>query len=187
MQFFPADGSAPRDYQSPRTQEAFIEYINNEAGTHRTAGGLLDDLAGRIPSLDALATTFLSSSADARTAVIAQAQELANSLTGSTNTAEKSAASYYLKVMDKISQSNDWAANEVARLQKMATKRGTMAGKQLDDLQVRIYSKLRLTWRLIAVLSSYSDTPEHPGCIHGRQGIGFLHLERCQCVNQRRP
>jgi hypothetical protein len=38
--------------------------------------------------------------------------------------------------MEKLNQSNDWAATEVARLQKMASKRGTMAGKQLDDLQV---------------------------------------------------
>ena len=135
-QFFPADGSAPLDYQSPRTQDAFIEYINTQAGTHRSAGGLLNELAGRIPSFDALAATFLATSTDARESIVAQAKELAASLTGSANVAEQSGASYYLKVMDKLSQSNDWAASEVARLQKMASKRGTMAGKQLDDLQV---------------------------------------------------
>ena len=47
-QFFPADGSAPLDYQSARTEEAFIEYINNHAGTHRTAGGLLNQFAWPI-------------------------------------------------------------------------------------------------------------------------------------------
>lgn len=43
-QFFPADGSGPRDYEEGRTEQAFIDYINGQAGTHRTAGGLLNEL-----------------------------------------------------------------------------------------------------------------------------------------------
>lgn len=101
------------------------------------ADSLLPDChqqAGRIPSFDALVTSFLSASADTRDSVIAQAKEAAAELTAATDTA---AAAYYLKVMQKASTSSDWIQTELARLQKMAAKRSAMAGKQIDDLQVR--------------------------------------------------
>merc|ERR1712093_761381 len=134
IKYFPADGSAPEDYRSGRSDEAFIEYINLHAGTHRTAGGLLNTLAGRVPSFDEFVSKYLGASADSRATVVAQAKEAAAQLTGDANA---TAAAYYIKVMDKLSSSSDWVQTELARLQKMASKRGAMAGKQLDDLQMR--------------------------------------------------
>lgn len=46
MQFFPADGSAPLDYNGARSEQAFLDYINKAAGTHRTPGGLLNTMVG---------------------------------------------------------------------------------------------------------------------------------------------
>lgn len=68
--------------------------------------------------------------------MIDQAKELASQYSGESGTQSK-AADYYLKVMNKLSASSDWAQTELARLQKMASKRGAMSGKQLEDLQVR--------------------------------------------------
>jgi protein disulfide-isomerase A6 len=93
--------------------------------------------AGRIPSLDTLVASFLSAPSDARTAIVNQANQLSSQFTAKTGTAEATSASYYLKVIDKLSESSDWAQTELARLQKLASKRGNMAQKQLDDLQVR--------------------------------------------------
>ena len=87
-----------------------------------------------MPSLDALVANFLSTGADTRDSIIAQAKDLAGQL--SVSAANATAASYYLKVMEKFGSSGDWAQTELARLQKLASKRGAMAGKQLDDLQV---------------------------------------------------
>lgn len=40
--------------------------------------------------------------------------------------------------MEKLENSSDWAVKELARLQKMASKKGALAGKQLEDLQVGV-------------------------------------------------
>ena len=77
--------------------------------------------------------TFLSTGSDARDSLVSQAQDLSSQFSGSS--ANATAASYYLKVLEKVGSSSDWAQTELARLQKLASKRGAMAGKQLDDLQ----------------------------------------------------
>jgi hypothetical protein len=90
--------------------------------------------AGRLPNLDQLVATYLSTATGARNDLIAKVKSLAAEIQG--GKVDKTAASYYVKVMEKLESSSDWAANELARLQKLASKRGSMAGKQLEDLQV---------------------------------------------------
>lgn len=90
--------------------------------------------AGRLPDFDALLASYLGSTDDARTTILSQAKQLAAKLQVP---AQVSAATYYLKVFEKAASSSDWAQKEFQRLQKLASKRGTMAGKQLDDLQIR--------------------------------------------------
>ncbi|KAK9893744.1 thioredoxin-domain-containing protein [Cystobasidium minutum MCA 4210] len=135
IKFFPADGSAPLDYNGPRSEEAFIEYINKAAGTNRLPGGLLNSMAGRLPTLDQIVSSYLTTTTGARDAIVAQAKALAAEVQG--GKLDKTAASYYVKVMEKLENSSDWAVKELARLQKMTSKKGSMAGKQLEDLQIR--------------------------------------------------
>jgi protein disulfide-isomerase A6 len=45
----------PVAYEEGRSEQDFVGYLNEKAGTHRVAGGGLTDSAGRIVDLDALA------------------------------------------------------------------------------------------------------------------------------------
>lgn len=92
--------------------------------------------AGRLPSLDQIVSTYLTTTTGARDAIVAQAKALAAEVQG--GKLDKTAASYYVKVIEKLEGSSDWAVKELARLQKMASKKGALAGKQLEELQVSI-------------------------------------------------
>jgi protein disulfide-isomerase A6 len=43
------------NYEKGRTEKDFVDYLNENAGTHRLVGGALSDKAGRIVDLDELA------------------------------------------------------------------------------------------------------------------------------------
>jgi protein disulfide-isomerase A6 len=76
-------------------------------------GGRLSDLAGRIPALDALASSFLAATgAEERSSLVSNAKELVSNTTGE----------YYVKVFNKLLQSADYVEKEAARLQKIAAK-----------------------------------------------------------------
>ncbi|KZP23820.1 protein disulfide isomerase [Athelia psychrophila] len=93
LKFF-AKGGEVLDYTGGRTEADFVAYLNEKCGTNRAVGGGLNDIAGRLPSFDALATQFFAASASARAVVYKEAQALA---------AEAGAASkHYIRVMDKI-------------------------------------------------------------------------------------
>lgn len=125
--------------------------------------------AGRVPTLDQIVSTYLTTTAGARDAIIAQAKALAAEVQG--GKLDKTAASYYVKVMEKLETSSDWAVKELARLQKMASKKGSLAGKQLEDLQVSLcvfssvlrVSAHKLTHRALVVLSGPT---KHPASLH---------------------
>lgn len=153
-QFLPSGGRAPIDYSGARSEEAFLEFLNKQCGTHRLPGGLLSDLvrspllpfhspanpdptqAGRIPSLDALALTYFSPTA-VRSAILASASEVASQITDSS----AALSAYYLKVMAKFVEDAEgaeaWVKKEGERLGKMASKRGKIAGAKLDELKMR--------------------------------------------------
>ena len=44
----------PVDYAKGRSENDFVDYLNEIAGTYRLVGGLLNDKAGRIVDLDEL-------------------------------------------------------------------------------------------------------------------------------------
>ena len=90
--FLPTD--APVDYDGERTEEAFVEFLNEKCGTHRTVGGLLDDKAGRLEQLDALAAKFFEETAAARQTLLKEASDLASAL--------GAGAKHYLRVMEKV-------------------------------------------------------------------------------------
>ncbi|CAO3640143.1 unnamed protein product [Mucor hiemalis] len=79
IKFFPAGASEPVAYEGGRTEEAFVDFLNEHCGTHRVAGGGLAPIAGRIRKLDEFAIKFIKD-AKAReqvhTEAVAAAKEL---------------------------------------------------------------------------------------------------------------
>lgn len=93
-------------------------------------------MAGRIPSLDALASQFLGPAAS-RPDLLATASALAETLKDDTT----ALAAYYVRVMGKFAENAEdaqsWIAKEVERLGKLASKKGAVAGKKLDELTMK--------------------------------------------------
>lgn len=102
------NAETPEDYDDPRTEEAFVEYLNKRCGTHRSVGGLLDESAGRHPEFDSLASRFIVAAADVRDKLYKDA-ELFSRATGPK-------FNYYLKVMEKLLNGTEgWVEKETNR------------------------------------------------------------------------
>jgi len=130
IKFFPGGGKAPIDYSSGRTEDAILSYLNEKCNTHRLPGGLLSELAGRIPSLDEIASQFVSSPSATKSSLLASASALASTIT-------EPSRELYLRVMNKLVQSSDYLEVESARLKKLAERKGVVAGKKLDELRIK--------------------------------------------------
>ncbi|KAL1739325.1 thioredoxin-like protein [Schizophyllum fasciatum] len=122
--------AAPEPYTGGRTEKDFVAFLNEKCGTQRAVGGGLTEMAGRLPTLDALAAKFLASAADLRTSVYDEAKALADTL--------GAAAKPYLKVMEKVaSGSEEYLAKERKRLESIISKRGIDSSK-LDELKIKV-------------------------------------------------
>ena len=94
----------PIAYNGGRDEQAFVDFLNEKCGTHRAVGGGLNDLAGRVPSLDDLAQKFIDATADVRTTIIKEAVALGND------------SKQYIRVMEKVvEKSNDYITRELKR------------------------------------------------------------------------
>nr|VWO94164.1 Thioredoxin 1 (Trx-1) [Ganoderma boninense] len=130
IKFFPKGAKdEPVDYDGARTEEAFVTYLNEKCGTHRAAGGLLNEQAGRLAPLDALAAKFVAESADARQSLLKEAGDLAATL--------GAGAKHYLRVMEKVANgSENYLEKETTRLGSILKKRTLAAGK-LDEIKIK--------------------------------------------------
>ncbi|KAF7986489.1 hypothetical protein HWV62_31295 [Athelia sp. TMB] len=129
IKFF-AKGGEVVDYEGGRTEAAFTEFLNEKCGTHRAVGGGLNDLAGRLPSLDALATQFAAASTSARDTLYKEATALA--------TEAGVASAHYIRVMDKVrAGAEDYVERESKRLAKILGK-GGLASAKLDEIKVKL-------------------------------------------------
>ena len=113
LKFFPAgDSKDPVDYNSGRDADSFLSFLNEKAGTSRTADGGLAASFGRLPDFDTLATSFLST--EDKDTILSRAQDAAPSLTGQA----EDQASHYVKTMNKIiKKGSAYVAKEIKRLQ----------------------------------------------------------------------
>lgn len=114
-------------YDAGRTEADIVTYINEKADTHRTPGGGLDATAGTIEALDALVSKFTGGSSIAE--VAAEATKAAKDFKEG---AQYKYAEYYVKVFDKMSKSDGYAAKELARLDNIL-KKGGLAPAKLDE------------------------------------------------------
>lgn len=129
LKFFSKDNKEPEDYNGGRTEEDFISYLNSKCGTHRAVGGGLDGTAGRVPTLDSLASKFFSASADAKSSVYQEAIAVAGSL--------GSQGQHYLKVMEKVVNGTEgYIEKESLRLASILNKK-TLATSKLDEIKVK--------------------------------------------------
>jgi protein disulfide-isomerase A6 len=127
IKFFPKGSKEPVEFTAGRTEADILKYVNEKAGTHRTPGGGLDATAGTIEALDALVSKFTGGSSIAE--IAAEATQAAKDLKEGT---QYKYAEYYVKVFDKMSKSDGYAAKELARLDNIL-KKGGLAPAKLDE------------------------------------------------------
>ncbi|KAJ2162715.1 hypothetical protein GGF46_000440 [Coemansia sp. RSA 552] len=131
---FPAGKDAEKiEYEGGRNLEALVDFVNEHAGTKRTAEGLLDQSAGRLEALDAIARKYIAASKAQRAKLIAKAKGAADKVKDKT---QAKFAKYYVKVMEKMSSASDFAGKEAERLTNIIKSGAVSAGK-LDGFTIR--------------------------------------------------
>jgi protein disulfide-isomerase A6 len=121
---------SPERYEKGRDVQSFVDFINEKAGTKRTASGKLQATAGRIDSLDAIASK-VASGTDVST-LIREAEDVVKGLTGD---AEKH-GKIYVKTLESIkSKGKDFVNTESARLSKMLD--GSLTPAKVDEFTIR--------------------------------------------------
>ena len=134
----------PMAYEGGRSEQAFVNFLNEKCGTHRAVGGGLNDLAGRVPSLDELAQKFIDATTSARSDIISKAANLGKE------------SKQYIRVMEKVvEKSNDYVTKEVKRYaihSKLSfqpclifcdrlgsiLKKGTLGSQKLDEIKIKL-------------------------------------------------
>jgi protein disulfide-isomerase A6 len=127
IKFFPKGTKEAETYTGGRTEVDFVKFINEKAGTHRTPGGKLDASAGTIPSLDAIVAKFTGG-----TSIAEAATEAATAAADLKSQVQNKYAEYYVKVFDKLTKSEHYAAKELARLENILQK-GGLTSEKLDE------------------------------------------------------
>jgi protein disulfide-isomerase A6 len=129
IKFFPAGSKTPENYNGGRDEASLVKFVNGKAGTHRSVGGILDDIAGTIPSFDSIVSKFTGAGATLAEAA-AEAKKEAEALK---EQASYKYAEYYIRVFDKLNKSEGFAAKELARLEGIL-KKGGLAPAKVDEL-----------------------------------------------------
>jgi len=119
----------PEKYEKARDVQSFVDFVNEKTGTKRSSSGKLLESAGRVSSLDSLASKF--SSGD-KAAIMKETETAVNSLTGD----DQKNGKYYVKVMETIqSKGEEFVDSEIARLNKLME--GSLAASKVDEFTVR--------------------------------------------------
>lgn len=133
IKFFPKGKTEPEPYSGARTEEAFITFINEKAGTHRAVGGGLDATAGTIEAFNTIVSKFV----EAPTTLKEVAKEALKAAEGMKEDAQYKYAQYYVKVFEKLGNSDTYATKELARLDGIL-KKGGLAPKKVDEMTSKI-------------------------------------------------
>ncbi|PYI15587.1 putative disulfide isomerase [Aspergillus japonicus CBS 114.51] len=122
IKFFPRGSTEATVYNGARSEQAFIDFLNEHAGTHRAVGGGLNAQAGTVAALNEL--------------IVAGGPALKDEIKKAAEGLTDQYAPYYVKVADKLSQNAGYVTKELARLEKILAKGGS-APEKLDDLVSR--------------------------------------------------
>ncbi|KAL4866334.1 hypothetical protein BDV12DRAFT_136896 [Aspergillus spectabilis] len=124
IKFFAKGSTEGVVYSGARTEEALIEFVNANAGTHRAPGGGLDEKAGTVAVLDTLIAKYTTSQ---------KFEELVAEVKKAAKGVEGKYSDYYVKVAEKLAQNQEYAVKEFNRLTKVLAKGGS-APEKVDDL-----------------------------------------------------
>ncbi|KAL8908915.1 MAG: hypothetical protein Q9207_000491 [Kuettlingeria erythrocarpa] len=127
IKYFPRGSTTPEPYEGGRSENDFLNFMNEKAGTHRAVGGGLDVRAGIIPSMDAIVAKMAAGRSIS--SVSEEATKAAKGL-------KDKYAEYYVKVFEKLAKGQEYAEKELARLEGII-KKGGLATEKLDDLVTR--------------------------------------------------
>ncbi|KAL2053043.1 hypothetical protein ABVK25_006680 [Lepraria finkii] len=127
IKYFPKGSTTPTAYEGGRTEQDFLSFMNEKAGTHRMIGGKLDALGGTIPSLDAIVGKLTGGES---------IDSLSKELTAAAKGLKDKYAEYYVKVAGKMAANKEYLEKELARLEGII-KKGGLAPKKIDDLTAR--------------------------------------------------
>jgi len=122
IKFFKKGSLEATPYEGARSEDAFVQYLNKNSGTHRAVGGGLDATGGTIEAFDAVIEKFKNAYGDG----VEEATTLAATL-------KDKYAQYYVKAFTKIGANKEYAEKESKRLQGLISK-GNLAPEKLDDL-----------------------------------------------------
>lgn len=128
IKFFPKGSTTPEEYSGGRGEEHLVQFLNEKAGTHRTVGGGLTGMAGTFEALDEIVAKYTGGTSISDAA--AEVKKAAESLK---EDAQYKYAEYYIRVFDKLSKSDNFAAKELARLEGIL-KKGGLAPTKVDEL-----------------------------------------------------
>jgi len=136
LKFFPAgENKEAQEYSSGRDVDSFISFLNQKAGTSRSADGSLAESAGLIPSLTTLAKSFATASDAERKDILQKANEEVRNLP---TVEAKGRGEVYTRAMGRIADKGlSYVDGEVARLEKILAA-GSVTGEKADSMKVRI-------------------------------------------------
>ncbi|TXT11633.1 uncharacterized protein COLE_02043 [Cutaneotrichosporon oleaginosum] len=136
IKFFPKGSKEPVAYNSGRSEQQFVDFLNENCGTNRTPSGLLNDIAGKIHDLDVLAQKYWSE-LPSREEVYNNAKAYVTQQSAGLDTRARTAAAYYVKAMERIKAKGDaWLTKEQARLANLLAS-PSMAPTKLDEIKVK--------------------------------------------------
>jgi len=127
IKFFPKNNKDGEEYNGGRSEQDFIDFLNEKCGTNRVSGGGINDQAGRIDAFDSLAKKFIEEPETRQETMESVAK------TGEEETDEgyKISAEYYVKAMKKIIEKGDaYVGTEIARLERMLSGSNMKAEKR---------------------------------------------------------
>eukprot|EP00930_Biecheleria_cincta_P010397 TRINITY_DN1124_c0_g1_i1.p1 TRINITY_DN1124_c0_g1~~TRINITY_DN1124_c0_g1_i1.p1 ORF type:complete len:252 (-),score=77.22 TRINITY_DN1124_c0_g1_i1:67-822(-) len=124
FRFFPAHGGQDVEYTGEVTSEAMTLFLKKEAKIYF-------GLKGTVRDFDKLAAEFVKASDKA--AVLQRAKAASEKA----EAAEKEAASYYVKAMEKTSADADWFTKEFERLKKLVSG-DKLAPQKKDDMRLKM-------------------------------------------------
>ncbi|GLD92973.1 hypothetical protein PINS_up001565 [Pythium insidiosum] len=110
IKYFAPGSDDPEEYSSGRDKGSFVDFINEKAGTHRSAEGGLLETAGRVQELDVI----ISETGDITSDLLEKAESVVEKLEGD---AAKH-GNLYLKAIKKIIDKGDkYVQAEITRLE----------------------------------------------------------------------
>ncbi len=137
LKYFAPGSDAPEDYKSGRDKSAFVTFLNEKAGTHRTPEGGLSTEAGRVKAIDMI----LSAGGEITSSVLEKVESVVETLEGQ---AAKH-GNLYVKAVKKILDKGDtYVAKEIQRLEGLiANENVTPQKKTLFALRKNILESLK--------------------------------------------